>query len=169
MTIDEYVQFLNSGGQDDYYWQDMRDPNLCGIIKLADGRYEAVMGKELYPVVLLKIDDAKAYAAWAGKRLPSEYEWEIASHGSSVRLYPWGNESPDVTRANYNFQAGHTVPVGSYPKGKTPEGAYDMGGNVSEMIDTIWEEYPGGKFRNSKAVWHARSAVAGHGQRSRPN
>ena len=145
VTIGQYVDFLNSGGKDEYYWEDMRDPNLCGIVKLGEGRYVAARGKELYPVVLLKLAGAKAYAAWAGKRLPTEYEWEIAARGTSERTYPWGNEPLDTTRANYDYHVGHTVPVGSYPKGRTPEGVYDMAGNVTEMIDVIWEEYPWGK------------------------
>ncbi len=142
VTIGEYTKFLNAGGHDDYYWQDMADPNWCGIIKNGGGNYSVVPGKDLYPVCLLKIEGAKAYAKWAGKRLPTEFEWEIAARGHAARRYPWGNELPDVTRANYDFHIGHTVPVGSYAKGRTPEGVYDMAGNVNEMIDALWEEYP---------------------------
>jgi len=145
VTIGEYAKFLNAGGHDVFWWPDMADPNWCGIVKKGDGKYETVPGKELYPVVLLKVDGAKAYAEWAGKRLPTEYEWEIAARGGSERLYPWGNEPPDDTRANYNFRIGHTTPVGSYPRGRTPEGLYDMAGNVDEMIDALWAEYPWGK------------------------
>jgi len=147
VTIGEYTKFLNAGGHDEFYWEDMADPDWCGIRKIAPGRYEVVPGKELYPVCLLKIEGAKAYAEWAGKRLPTEYEWEIAARGKEGRLYPWGNEPPDDTRANFDFRVGHTVPVGSYPKGRTPEGVYDMAGNVNEMIDKYWEEYPWGKKR----------------------
>ncbi|MCD6598639.1 MAG: SUMF1/EgtB/PvdO family nonheme iron enzyme [Bacteroidales bacterium] len=147
VTIGEYVQFLNAGGNDEYYWEDMADPDWCGIIKKGKGSYIAVPGKGLYPVCLLKIEGAKAYAQWVGKRLPTEYEWEIAARGSEGRLYPWGNEPVDVTRANYDYHIGHTVPVGSYHMGKTPERVYDMAGNVNEMIDKKWEEYPWGKKR----------------------
>jgi len=147
VTIGEYTAFLNAGGHDDFYWEDMADPDWCGIIRKGAGRYEVVTGKELYPVCLLKIEGAKAYAEWAGKRLPTEYEWEIAARGSEERLYPWGNTTPDDTRANYDYHIGHTVPVGSYPKGKTPGGVYDMAGNVNEMIDQKWDEYPWGKKR----------------------
>ncbi|MFC1607985.1 SUMF1/EgtB/PvdO family nonheme iron enzyme [Candidatus Latescibacterota bacterium] len=147
VTIGEYARFLNDGGNDDFYWEDMADPDWCGIVKKGDGRYEVVTGKEFYPVCLQKIEGAKAYAAWAGKRLPTEYEWEIAARGSTERLYPWGNEPPDPSKANYDYHIGSTVPVGSYPSGRTPEGVYDMSGNVSEMIDKDWEEYPWGKKR----------------------
>ncbi|MBN1294888.1 MAG: SUMF1/EgtB/PvdO family nonheme iron enzyme [Candidatus Latescibacteria bacterium] len=154
VTINEYTKFLNAGDHDDFYWEDMANPDWCGIIKLDDGSYEVVPGKDLYPVVLLKIDGAKAYAEWAGKRLPTEYEWEIAARGGTDRLYPWGNEPLDESRANYDYHIGHTVPVGSYPNGRTPEGLYDMAGNVNEMIDKVWEEYPWGKmhkFENRRA------------------
>ncbi|MEN8229751.1 MAG: SUMF1/EgtB/PvdO family nonheme iron enzyme [Bacteroidota bacterium] len=147
VTIGEYTAFLNAGGHDAFYWEDMADPNWCGIIKEAEGTYSVVPGKALYPVCLLKIEGAKAYAGWAGKRLPTEYEWEIAARGNEGRLYPWGDEPPDITRANFDYHIGHTLSVGSYPKGKTPEGVYDMAGNVNEMIDKLWEEYPWGKKR----------------------
>ncbi|MEN8226815.1 MAG: SUMF1/EgtB/PvdO family nonheme iron enzyme [Bacteroidota bacterium] len=147
VTISEYTRFLNAGGGEEFYWEDMADPDWCGIIKNEAGDYTVVPGKENYPVCLLKIAGAKAYAAWAGKRLPTEYEWEIAARGNNERLYPWGNEKPDITRANFDYHIGHTLPVGSYPRGKTPEGVYDMAGNVNEMIDKLWEEYPWGKKR----------------------
>ncbi len=145
VTIGEYAKFLNAGGHDKYYWEDMASPDWCGIIKKGEGVYSVVPGKELYPVCLIKIEGAKAYAQWMGKRLPTEYEWEIAARGSEERLYPWGNEMPDITRVNFDYHIGHTVPVGSYPMGKTPEGVYDMAGNVNEMIDKKWEVYPWSK------------------------
>ncbi len=147
VTIGEYAAFLNAGSHDAFYYEDMADPDWCGIIKHNNGRYGTVPGKEKYPVVLVDVEGAKAYAAWSGKRLPTEYEWEIAARGGTGRLYPWGNERPDATRANYDFHIGHAVPVGSYPAGRTPEGLYDMAGNVNEIIDQTWAEYPWGVKR----------------------
>lgn len=152
VTIGEYAMFLNAGGHDEFYWEDMADPNWCGIIREEEGVYSVVPGKALYPVCLIKLEGAKAYANWAGKRLPTEYEWEIAARGVQGRLYPWGNEPPDITRANFDYHIGHTVPVGSYPDGKTPEGVYDMAGNVNEMIDQKWEAYPWGRSVDFRGV-----------------
>jgi len=145
VTICEYTQFLNAGGNDAHYMEDMADPEFCGIIKNGKGKYTLVPGKEYYPVVYMRPESAQAYASWAGKRLPTEYEWEIAARGKEARLYPWGNEPPDPERVNFNFHVGHTTPVGSYEKGKTPEGVYDMAGNVWELLQGNWTEYPWGK------------------------
>lgn len=67
-------------------------------------------------------------------RLPAEEEWEWAASGGK-RKYPWGNDKPDETRANYNEKVGKTTPVGSYPAGATPEGLMDMAGNVWEWME----------------------------------
>lgn len=99
------------------------------------------------PVVGVTWYAARAYCEWLTEnaedgfifRLPTEQEWEWAA-GGGRRKYPWGNEEPDDTRANYDEKVGKTTAVGCYPGGATPGGLMDMAGNVWEWMDNHYDD-----------------------------
>jgi len=110
-----------------------------------------------HPVTLVTREDAEAYARWAGKRLPTEQEWEKAARGLDGRLYPWGNQWDETKCVTVNTAGGKPLPsAGKRQEGASPWGVLDMAGNVWEWTASPWE--PG----SQKAVIRGGScAVAG--------
>jgi serine/threonine-protein kinase len=100
-----------------------------------DGRVPPELA--LHPAVHVSWFDARAYAQWAGKTLPSEAQWEKSARGTDGRKYPWGKSAPDATRANYGLTRRGTVPVGSFPAGASPYGVEDLAGNVWEWCEDL--------------------------------
>jgi formylglycine-generating enzyme required for sulfatase activity len=96
------------------------------------------------PVTYLDRDEAAAFCAWAGGRLPSEDEWEHAARGDDDRLWPWGDAPPDESHAVFSAGIGAPEPVGSKPGGASPFGVLDLAGNVSEW--TLGTSVRGGSY-----------------------
>jgi formylglycine-generating enzyme required for sulfatase activity len=137
-----FLEYIKSTGDKSMYHPDQPQDAEPGQY-LAD---ENLLG-ENQPVVGLSWFDAYAYCKWAGKRLPTEAEWEYAARGKGkvYRKYPWGNENPEadgIWRANYQSAPrpeadGYplSAPVGSFPDGISPFGILDMAGNAEEWVN----------------------------------
>jgi formylglycine-generating enzyme required for sulfatase activity len=146
------------------------------FLKERGGRKPQLWSSRLFnhpdqPVVGIGWADAEAYAKWAGKRLPSEEEWEKSARGTNGRIWPWGNE-PSGEKYNGKTQGNFApVPVGSFPAGASVYGVMDMAGNVYEMTTGLWggssRAIRGGSYLNAGALtrtmfrWAAEDEING--------
>jgi formylglycine-generating enzyme required for sulfatase activity len=111
-------------------------------IGIVDGRFTPEPGFADHPVSESTWQGAVAFCAWRGARLPTEAEWEAAARGLEGRTYPWGEAAPTPDHAVFGRGRGETDPVGSHPKGATPEGVFDLAGNEAEWTSSLFKSYP---------------------------
>ncbi len=117
-----------------------------------------------HPVTWVSLEDARAYAAWAGKRLPTDVEWQWAAQGADGRLWPWGNQ---FDAAACNSDRPGTTPVDAYPANVSPFGVGDLVGNVWEWIDVVvsdgwhrWCFIRGGSYYKAKgSYWYVEGGA----------
>lgn len=145
VTNVQFCEFLNEMGNQkeggDYWFNEI---GYSAIIE-EQGVYRVKEGYENYPVCEVSWYGARAYAEWAGKRLPTEAEWEFAASNNGTTLYPWGNEWHD----DYcNWGEGgeldgfeHTAPVNSFEQGKNWFGCYNLAGNAFEWVYDWYDNY----------------------------
>ncbi|HLZ36314.1 MAG TPA: ergothioneine biosynthesis protein EgtB [Mycobacteriales bacterium] len=156
-----YLAFVESGGYEDRRWwsedgwawrcrSGKRSPAFWLLegghwLRRRFGRVEPLPADE--PVQHVCFHEAQAYAAWAGKRLPSEAEWEKAAGWDPVadraRRYPWGDEPPGPEHANLGQRALRPAPVGSFPAGASAYGVRQLLGDVWEWTSSDFRPYPG--------------------------
>ena len=138
VTIAMYLECLNAGKCEN-------QSHNYGMYGSLD--YQSNGEEKLAPAAYVSHDEAAQYCAWIGERLPTEAEWEKAAIGNNQTLYPWGDNEPDNSLANFNSNIGSAIRVGSYPAGASPYGILDLAGNVWEWTA---DKYQANYYQNSE-------------------
>ncbi len=146
VTNGQFREFVDAGGYTDkeildtYWSKEGREWRQNNSITSPIYWDEPKWNQSDHPVVGVSYYEAEAYAKWAGKRLPTEQEWEKAARGTDGREYPWGDEF-DKEKCNTSESGIRgTTRVDRYPNGVSPYGCYDMAGNVWEWTDSWYDE-----------------------------
>lgn len=134
VTNAEFKKFLDAA-----HYRPKDDYNF--VKDWSNGQYPS--GWENKPVTWVSLEDARAYAAWAGKRLPHEWEWQYAAQGDSARAYPWGQAWDDAAVPVPDKGRELTSPdnVDAHPQGASPFGVLDLVGNVWQWTDEFQDEH----------------------------
>ena len=134
------VLFESGGGSAQYAMIELDDGEAR--IGVRDGRFAPNAGHDDHPVTEVTWAGALAYCTWRGARLPSEAEWEAAARGREARPFPWGAAPPTAELTVIGQPSGTTLPLGSRPKGATPEGLLDVAGSLAEWTSSLDRPYP---------------------------
>jgi gamma-glutamyl hercynylcysteine S-oxide synthase len=154
VTNAEFANFMSASAyhpKDDHNF--LRDWN--------NGHYP--QGWENKPVTWVSIEDARAYATWAGKRLPHEWEWQYAAQSADSRTYPWGNDWNEkaVARPDHGRTMSPLANVAAFPAGASPFGVLDLTGTVSQWTDEFRDDHTraaivrgGAAYRPFGSIWY---------------
>jgi gamma-glutamyl hercynylcysteine S-oxide synthase len=162
-TMDEMIDLQAVSVRLDHpvYWK--RQTNSRWLQRVYD---QYIPLNENLPVVHVNWYEAEAYCNWAGRRLPTEAEWEAAASadasGGTRRYFPWGNSQPSPTMANLDWHAGGLAEVGAYAAGDSALGCRQMIGNVWEWTASEFQPYSGfspGPYKEYSAPWFGTHRV----------
>ncbi|RKG88020.1 ergothioneine biosynthesis protein EgtB [Corallococcus terminator] len=160
VTTGDYLVFVESGGYEDPRWWDPKGFAWIQAEGIRHPLFWMPRGQHVWlrrhfstveplprdePVQHVSWYEADAYARWAGKRLPTEAEWEKAAQGSDgvERVYPWGNDAPTDAHANLGGTRWGPSPVGSHPLGRSADGVFGLLGDVWEWTSSDFQPYAG--------------------------
>ncbi len=152
VTNGDYLEFVRAtGAEEPHFW----------LKREGEWYWRAMFDLSPLPLdcpVYVTYEEATAYTAWRGKRLPTEAEYHRAAFGtptSEERSFPWGEAPPDASRGNFGYGHWDPVPVGSYPDGVSAWGVHDLVGNGWEWTSTLFEPFPGFEPISSYPVYSA--------------
>jgi ergothioneine biosynthesis protein EgtB len=159
VTNGQFLEFVRAGGyedrsvwrEEDWTWKEAQGIRHPVFWEPAGDRFEYRAAFERIPMphdwpVYVSHAEARAYARWAGKSLPTEAQWHRAAYGTasgSERLYPWGSDEPQAHDGNFDFRRWDPVPENEHPSGRTAFGVDGMVGNGWEWTDTVFRPFPG--------------------------
>jgi iron(II)-dependent oxidoreductase len=159
VTNGEFLEFAQAGGydrrerwsDDDWSWRGERGIRHPVFWKRGEDRwsYRTMFGEVDLPLdwpVYVSLAEAKAYARWAGRSLPTEAQWHRAAYGApgeERRLHPWGKDAPDASLGNFDAHRWNPAPVNAYPKGRSAFGVEGLLGNGWEWTATTFAAHPG--------------------------